>query len=758
MPDPAPATILVVDDDEAKRYTVNYILRRAGFATVEAADGAAALRMAAERPDLIVLDVNLPDIGGFEVCRRIKADPTTASIPVLHLSATRIDAEARVEGLEGGADAYLAQSIEPPVLVATVRALLRMRQAEEGARRSARQWQATFDAIGDGVFLLDRDGAVTRCNSAAEAILGRPRAESLGRPLCEVLGLGPDGAAGQLLLRATGSGRREVLDLPRGGRWLRVTVDPPGTGDAADLDGGAVCIIADVTERRRADRALRESEERFRLLVEGVKDFAIFMTDADGRVASWNEGAGRILGYEEAEILGRALAVIFTPEDRAAGAPALERAQAAAEGRAEDERWHVRKDGSRFWASGVVSPLYDESGGLRGFAKVMRDATERKRLEEELRRRADELAEADRRKDEFLAMLAHELRNPLAPVRNALEVIRLRPEDASLVDQARATAARQVGHMARLIDDLLDVARITTGKIQLRTEPVDLAAVMAHAAEAARPLIEARQHHLEVSPPPGPARVPGDPTRLEQVLTNLLNNAAKYTEPGGRIHLSAEVAPGAATIRVRDTGIGIPAETLPRIFDLFAQDDRSLVRSQGGLGIGLTLVRSLVELHGGTVHAASAGPGKGSEFVVRLPAPPGDPAAPGRAPAESAPGRPHRRILVVDDHADSARTLARVLELWGHEVRVAHSGPDGIAEAAARPPDLILLDIGLPGMDGYEVARRLRALAAPASMALVALTGYGQDEDRRRARDAGFDHHLVKPVDFDDLRGLLGRA
>ena len=757
MADPAPATILVVDDDEAKRYTVDRILRRAGFATIEATDGATALRLAAGRPDLIVLDVNMPDINGFEVCRRIKADPATASIPVLHLSATRIDADAKVEGLEGGADAYLAQSIEPAVLIATVRALLRARRAEEAARRAAFQWQSTFDAIGDGVCLLDRDGAVTRCNGAAGSILGRPCAAVLGRPLRELLGLVPAGSPARPLMGALDSARREALDLPLGDRWLRVTLDPLFEDDLAVV-AGAVCILADVTERRRADRALRESEERFRLLVEGVKDFAIFMTDPDGRVASWNDGAARILGYAEGEILGRDAAVIFTPEDRAAGAPEHELATAAAEGRALDERWHLRKDGSRFWASGVLSALLDEAGDLRGFAKVMRDATERKRMEEELRLRAAELAEADRRKDEFLAMLAHELRNPLAPIRNALEVIRLRAADPALVEQARATAAHQVGHMARLIDDLLDVARITSGKIQLRAEPVDLAAAMRHAAEAARPLIEARGHHFALTPPPGPARVQGDPTRLEQVLTNLLNNAAKYTEPGGQIAFTAELAPGLATLRVRDNGTGIAPEMLPRIFDLFAQDDRSLVRSQGGLGIGLTLVRSLVELHGGTVTAASAGPGLGSEFVVRLPTLPEAAPDPARLAPAPPPGRAPRRVLVVDDHADSARTLARVLELWGHEVRVAHSGPEAIAAVDADPADLILLDIGLPEMDGYEVARRLRARAPAATLILVALTGYGQDDDRRRSREAGFDHHLVKPVDLADLQRLLESA
>ena len=750
MADRSPTSILVVDDDEAKRYTIVRLLRGAGYEPIEAATGGEALRSAAVGTDLIILDVNLPDINGFEVCRRLKADPATASVPVLHLSATRVETEDRVQGLEGGADGYLSQSVEASELIATVRALLRVRRAEEAARALARQWIATFDAIRDGVCLLDHDGRIARCNQATERILASSSADLVGRYLPDLLpALSP--------LLKLDAPRRESLDLPLGDRWIHATIDPirdDGNGPAS----GAVCILADVTERRTADRALRESEERFRLLVEGVKDFAIFSTAADGRIISWNDGAERILGYTEREILGRHFTCIFTPEDRAAGLPEQEMRTALAEGRAVDERWHVRKDGTRFWASGVVSPLRDEDGDLRGFAKVMRDVTERKRMEEELRRRAQELAEADRRKDEFLAMLAHELRNPLAPIRNTLEVIRL-SDDPNAIEHARAMAQHQVGHMARLIDDLLDVSRITRGKIQLRKQPLDLATAVANAVAATRPQIEARGHRLELAIPPDPILVEWDPTRLEQVFANLLNNAAKYTETGGLIRLEAIPQGDEVVLRVRDSGIGIAPEMLPRVFDLFAQADRALVRSEGGLGIGLTLVRNLVERHGGSVSAHSAGLGQGSEFVVRLPtlAKTGSREA-ARSPRSSLPVSARRSILVVDDHRDAALTLARVLELWGHEVRVAHGGPEAIAAFAARPPDLVLLDIGLPGMDGYQVAARLRGLSGPVRPVLAALTGYGQDEDRRRSREAGFDHHLVKPVAPDELLALLGHA
>ena len=750
------STILVVDDDEVKRYTLEHILRKGGFEVLQAATGAEAFRLVAARPDLIVLDVHLPDIDGYEVCRRLKADPATASTPILHVSTTFVDSEDKILGLDSGADGYLTDVAEPLELIATVRALLRARQAEDVAKLAAQQWQATFDAISDGICLVGRDGEIARCNRSLEAILAKSRGELLGHLAFDQAPDNPIRAGGELLSRMLASGRRESADLAAGDRWVHLTVDPIG-GEAGAITG-AVCILSDITESRRSERALRESEEYFRLLVEGVEDYAIFMTDRAGQLVSWNSGAERTLGYSEAEIVGQDFARIFTPEDRAEGKPAQELRTAEREGRAEDERWHIRKDGSRFWASGVVSPLRDEAGALRGFAKVMRDATEPKRLQEELRRRAEKLVEADRQKDQFLAMLAHELRNPLAPVRNALETIRL-DADPTAIRRACELAGRQVGHMARLIDDLLDVSRITSGKIRLKSETVDLTRVLNDAIEGCRPLIEAGRHRLGVSLPPGPVFVEGDPTRLEQVFANLLNNAAKYTEPGGTIDVSAEPEGGEVLVRVRDNGIGLGEEMLSQVFDLFAQADQSLARAQGGLGIGLTLVRSLVQMHGGGVEARSDGPGLGSEFLVRLPV------SESGASREVAPPSPQLnetaaralQILVVDDNVDSAVSLARVLSLWGHEARVVHDGPSAIVAATSGPTDLVLLDIGLPGMDGYQVAERLRDREGPAPLTLVALTGYSQEEDRRRSRDVGFDRHLVKPVDLDDLRDLLAR-
>ncbi len=377
------------------------------------------------------------------------------------------------------------------------------------------------------------------------------------------------------------------------------------------------------------------------------------------------------------------------------------------------------------------------------------------------RRRAEEaLQEAGRRKDEFLAMLAHELRNPLAPIRNAMELFRLKGMGELELQWARDVVERQVQQLTRLVDDLLDISRISAGKINLLLERVDLAAVVVRAVEISRPLIDARKHHLECSLPGQAARVTGDPARLAQVISNLLNNAAKYTEEGGRIELSVEASDDQAILRVRDTGVGIAAGMLQHVFELFAQVHGSGAHSDGGLGLGLTLVRSLVELHGGTVLATSAGLGQGSEFVVRLPLLRGLPAAAGAVEEQPERARkgPARHILVVDDNRDQADTMALLLRLKGHEVRTAYEGPAALDLARAQPPDVVLCDIGLPGIGGLEVARLLRQAPRMKDALLLALTGYGRDEDRARSEAAGFNAHLVKPVELDVLQALLADA
>jgi signal transduction histidine kinase/CheY-like chemotaxis protein len=383
-----------------------------------------------------------------------------------------------------------------------------------------------------------------------------------------------------------------------------------------------------------------------------------------------------------------------------------------------------------------------------------------RKSDEELRRRVEELAAEDRRKDEFLAMLAHELRNPLAAISNAGHVLGQVDGAGARTRDLVGVIGRQIRHLSRLVDDLLDVSRLTRGRIELRKRPVELRPIVEGAVETTRPLLEQRGHRLAVSVPDEPAVLEADATRIEQVLANLLNNAAKFTEPGGSIDLSARVQDGEAVLKVKDNGPGIAPDLLPRIFDLFVQEDRSLARSHGGLGIGLTLVRSLVERHGGKVEARSDGPGQGSEFEVRLPVL----AASARTEAAEQPGLTRTeapvepgpaRVLLVEDNVDAAGALAELLRMWGHEVEVVHDGASAVERAGEARPDVVLLDIGLPGMDGYQVAGALRALPGLQRALLVALTGYGQETDRRRTAAAGFDHHLIKPVDLEELKRLI---
>ena len=398
-----------------------------------------------------------------------------------------------------------------------------------------------------------------------------------------------------------------------------------------------------------------------------------------------------------------------------------------------------------------VAPLRDARKNILYWCGTNTDISAMKRMEEALR-------EADRRKDEFLATLAHELRNPLAPIANSIQILKMSRVDGATVEKTTATMERQLDHLVRLVDDLLDVSRVMRGKIDLRRESVELASVVARAVETAEPLIDIRGHRLELALPSESLLVDADPMRLSQVVGNLLTNAAKYTEPGGHITVSAERQDGQAVLRVSDDGIGMAPDVLPHVFDLFVQVGQATTRSQGGLGIGLTLVKNLVDLHGGAVEASSGGLGKGSEFVVRLPLATADAAepSPDARPARAAePPSSGRRVLVVDDNQDSSETLALLLRLQGHEVEVANDGPAALAKAAAFRPMLILLDIGMPGMDGYEVARRLRQTPGLENTVLTAVTGWGQEEDRRRTAEAGFDHHLVKPVEPQTLGKLV---
>jgi PAS domain S-box-containing protein len=521
--------------------------------------------------------------------------------------------------------------------------------------------------------------------------------------------------------------------------WLRWEVQP-WRDDRGEI-GGLLIFSEVITARRNAELARREVEERLRGIFEQTAA-GIALCDLDGRFELVNRRFGELTGRPAEELYALGIQDVTHPDDRAKGPSWL---AGQAPGTAETR--YLCPDGSEVWVSSSVSVVHRPDGEPAHALAVVIDISDRKRIELENARLYHELQEADRRKDEFLATLAHELRNPLAPIRNSLHILRACGVDGRLAQQATDMMARQVDHIVRLVDDLLEVSRVVRGKIELRPERLELAAIVRRAAEMAQPALDAQGQELVLSLPDRPVYVRGDAVRLTQVLNNLLNNAAKYSNHAGRVWLEVEPAGDQVETRVRDSGVGIPAELLGRVFDLFVQGDRTLARSQGGLGIGLTLVRKLVELHGGSVTARSAGPGRGSEFVVRLPTlPEGDPAAAG--PAGVPNGQHSRlRVLVVDDNVDAAESLAVMIRLWGHEVHLAHDGRSALAAAAALRPDVVLLDIGMPGMDGYEVARRLRQDPDLGAAVMVAVTGWGQEDDRRRSHEAGFTFHLTKPVD-----------
>jgi len=505
-----------------------------------------------------------------------------------------------------------------------------------------------------------------------------------------------------------------------------------------------------------SDIRLRQAEERFRLFMENVKEYAIFMLDPTGHVVDWNLGAEHVLGYGP-EILGQPFAVFFPEDDRRAGIPERELSKAADTGQASDDRWHVRKDGSYFWAFGMTTAMRDDQGALRGFAKVLRDSSERKRFEEQLSEKNKALEDADRLKDEFLAMLAHELRNPLAPIFNALSLLEREQTLTEVGQRARLIVERQARTLSHLVDDLLDVSRVSTGKIQLNKETVDFRRIISAAVESYRVQLEARKQILTTSISPDPLWLDADKTRIEQVVTNLLSNAVKYSEEGGSIHVSATQEANFAVLRVRDTGIGIPPDFLSRVFDLFVQGDWSLNRAQGGLGVGLTLVRKLAEMHGGTVRANSKGLGEGSEFVVSLPV--RDESR--KNPSIEAPFQPPRRatkplrVLVVDDNADALESLAMMLSLSGHDVRTVGTPNLAIDIARGHKPEVVFLDIKMPGLSGYQLAERLLQIEELRDTVLIAMTGFSQDEARELGARAGFAQYLVKPIDPQTVEHIL---
>ena len=684
-------------------------------------------------------------------------------------------------------------------VVLVFRDFTQRRAAEEALTRAKGEWERTFDAAPDLIALIDPQHRILRSNKAMADHLGLNPEECVGQPCYRhVHGTDcpPEGCPHAQLLAEGHECATEIHEDRLGGDFM-VSCTP--LRDERGQIMASVHIAHDVTARKQAEVALLQRTERLALLSEAaahllaagdptvmvrelfdkvcahldVHAYFNFMVNETGDALRLDSYAGipdRAAHLIEHLEFGQAICGTVAATRRPMHVPDVQHSLDA-------KVKLIKSYGIRAYC---CHPLLagerllgtlsfgsrnkdrfdeDEVGFMRTVCHYVAMAKERLRLEIELRQHIESLAEADKRKDEFLAMLAHELRNPLAPVRNAMAVLRLAGPNEAILQRQRKIIERQVTHMARLLDDLLDVSRITQGKITLQRQPLALLDVLAHAAEVAAPVIEGRCHQLHLNLPPAGLRVEGDLDRLAQVVGNLLTNAAKYTPEGGQIWLEATRENGHAVVRVRDNGVGIAPEMLPRVFELFAQADRSLDRSQGGLGIGLTMVQSLVEMHGGRVEARSGGHGQGCEFMVSLPALPAEADETHSAqelPAEHGhEATVRRRVLVVDDVVDSAETLADLLRLWGHEVKTVHTGPEALAVVCRFLPEVILLDIGLPGMSGYEVARRMRAAPEVAGSTIVAMTGYGQDEDQFRSRAAGFHHHLIKPVDLDRLQALI---
>jgi PAS domain S-box-containing protein len=629
--------------------------------------------------------------------------------------------------------------------------------------------QDLLDALPTAAYVCDAEGLIAHYNVHAVAMWGRaPKLNDPADRYCGSLKLfTTDGtpiahdACGMAQALRQGrefSGREVVIERPDGGRIAVLGhVKPLRGADGAVV--GAINVLVDVTERKRFERM----QAHLAAIVE-TSDDAIISKTLTGEIRSWNHAAERLFGYTASEAVGQSITMLIPPDRLGEEDEILAQLR---RGQRIDHYETIRrtKDGRLIDVMLTISPMRDAVGNLIGASKIARDITARKQAEQALLELKDALArqlvevqDADRRKEEFLATLAHELRNPLAPIGNSLHILRLTGDLNPAAERIREVMERQFNHLVRLVDDLLEISRITRGKIELRKERVELAAVVRSAVEASTPLIEASGHQLALSLPPEPLTLEADPVRLAQVVANLLNNAAKYTERGGQIWLQVRRDGRDAVLSVKDTGVGIPPEMLGRVFDMFLQIDRQLGRSPGGLGIGLTLARNLVELHGGGIEAHSRGVGQGSEFVVRLPLATAESSDRGTSGSPAAESAVPRRILVVDDAQAAAFTLAKLLEKLGHETFAAGDADEALQLARRHRPDVVISDIGMPEIDGYQLAGMLRREPGLERTLLVALSGYGQESDRRRALDAGFDRHLVKPVSLQALRNLLAET
>lgn len=762
--------ILFVEDEPTLRNELSRALADE-YRVDAAADGAQALHAVLRaRPDIVVTDIVMPGIDGIELVRTLRNTPSTATIPILLISGLAPE-DLRIEGFELGADAYLAKPYTVRELRARIRGMLQASRLRADAVRRDTQARAAADAfaeraslldsITDGFLALDRHWRFVYVNSIAAKYLGRGRDELIGRNIWDEFPM----TLGTIFHREYQRAVREQRSVEfeavsaYSQRWLDVRAYPTPQGLAINF--------RDITDRKVIEGSLRESQERYRAFVANSSE-AIWRYELDepldlslpfdeqarhvyrhARLAEANDALAKTYGKAHGEqLVNRPISKMLSPDPAVALAHLRELAAAGFSITNAESQQHVLDGRKLYFASSLVPVI--EDGKLLRVWGTQRDITSRKEVEQML-------LDNERKKDEFLAILAHELRNPLAPVRNGLQILRLRAASDSILQSTVAMMDRQMTHLVRLVDDLLDVSRITRGKLELRRQNVLLSDVLANAVEASSTLIESKEHELLVDIPAEALFVYGDPNRLAQVFSNLISNAAKYTEPGGKIALKMERNDACVVVTVQDTGIGIPNEALGAVFKMFSQLHAGEARADGGLGIGLALVRMLVEMHDGAVTAHSAGPKQGSTFTVSLPL------AAVAAPSVSLDvaatsrfaGSVAKRVLVVDDNADAAASLATLLQMSGHAVRTASDGVEAIEATRDFAPQIIFMDLGMPRMDGLEASRRIRQLDDGEGIVIVALTGWGQESDRRRTREAGIDQHLVKPVSIEALERVL---
>ncbi|WP_233259338.1 CheR family methyltransferase [Ramlibacter sp. WS9] len=651
------------------------------------------------------------------------------------------------------------------------------KQAEE-----VRLWlSAVVGSSMDAIMSFALDQTLLSWNAGAERIFGWQAMEAIGQPLT-LLAPGSEEEQVQLIDRVRrGESISNFVTMRqcKDGTNIHVALTISPIKDTQGKVIGGTKIARDITQQKEAAEKLRNSEERLRLVVENATEYAIFSTDLKRCVTIWNSGAQRLLGYTEHEVMGRSADIIFTEEDRAQGAPDREGATAQEQGRASDDRMHRRKDGSRFWASGVMMLMRDAKGEAVGFVKILRDQTAQRQNQQALehsqaqlrRALADteraraELEEADRAKDRFLAVLSHELRNPLASIDSAAGLLLTHELPDTDRDAAAQVVKRQAEAMKALMDDLLDVSRLKLGRFELHRERVMLSTVVDTALEATRPLLHAAHHSLTLDMPKYAVELDADPLRIGQVLSNLLTNAIKYTQPGGRIALKARLEGKSAVVSVTDNGVGMESAQMERIFEMFTQVQPAAQRGKTGLGIGLALVKNIVELHGGKVEASSAGPGQGSQFRVMLPAVRGAvqaveapvPAPGVTVPAAGAAAKSKTRglVLIADDNIDAGWGIARLLEIAGFATVRVSGGLEAVQEMQRQRPDVGILDIGMPDLNGHEVARQVRGTEWGKKIVLIAATGWGQESDAREALASGFDAHMTKPVDLRKLSAVV---